>query len=454
MQKIAAGAIVAVLLAFAFGAAGEVAAVEEAGKAEQVGYKPLPKGKVQVRIWETPRKYDRRSTDYGFSLLAWKDRAKWKHLKYGTTPDRIERDVVIEGVNFWLNLTWRPWGGTGGPMLYIRTTKAGRPGRHNLLNRGYITGGNAHVLDVGVRGTGNLGYIKVLKNTSEEVQIESATKGDATRTIYRVLAGKPWVECIPVKKYEFQRMHGETRIVIGADGVKAGSDWVCDAGRDYKKDVLAWFPRASKFNLTPCLDCDAIWAMMWEPRKKWRTKGMTLYKNPDVSQCMGSVYHGSLRAGWSEIGEGNPPFIVGDTYTLNDGGKFVMGVLPFYYWHYQRINQDLQKDKEFIINWKVAFTRLKRVSPESPFKTGGPWWPTYAGKWRIISRIGGKYYTSEITIDKAGVGKKRLAFKPPASGKLDYVLIYLYDRTKETPRNVYTPMDIYREAILGKKPAR
>jgi len=38
-------------------------------------------------------------------------------------------------------------------------------------------------------------------------------------------------------------------------------------------------------------------------------------------------------------------------------------------------------------------------------------------------------------------------FRSPDDGKLDYLLIYLWDRTDKTPKSVWTPMDVYREAI-------
>ena len=50
---------------------------------------------------------------------------------------------------------------------------------------------------------------------------------------------------------------------------------------------------------------------------------------------------------------------------------------------------------------------------------------------------------------KDDVGKTDLAYDPPAGGRLEWVFFYLYERTEETGPEVYTPADIYREAILG-----
>jgi len=52
-----------------------------------------------------------------------------------------------------------------------------------------------------------------------------------------------------------------------------------------------------------------------------------------------------------------------------------------------------------------------------------------------------------VEIKKAG---EKFTFKSPVAGTLDYLLIYLYDRTENTPNGVFTPMGVYRQAILGK----
>ncbi len=39
------------------------------------------------------------------------------------------------------------------------------------------------------------------------------------------------------------------------------------------------------------------------------------------------------------------------------------------------------------------------------------------------------------------------SFTCPAAGTLEYLITYLVERTDETPSDVSTPMDIYREAI-------
>ena len=37
----------------------------------------------------------------------------------------------------------------------------------------------------------------------------------------------------------------------------------------------------------------------------------------------------------------------------------------------------------------------------------------------------------------------------PSKWSLDYLLVYLWHRTEHTPKFLWTPMDVYREAIEG-----
>jgi hypothetical protein len=128
------------------------------------------------------------------------------------------------------------------------------------------------------------------------------------------------------------------------------------------------------------------------------------------------------------------------------GKKIVIGHLRVGYWHYQKIGAEVREGQDFPIAWKYPYERDVKGSP---FRKGEAWWPMYPGKWRLVSRIAGKCRTTPVIVTKDAVGRKDLAYKPPASGPLEWVFIYLYDRTPDTPQDVYTPMDICREAILG-----
>ena len=42
-------------------------------------------------------------------------------------------------------------------------------------------------------------------------------------------------------------------------------------------------------------------------------------------------------------------------------------------------------------------------------------------------------------------------FRSTGKGKLDYLLMYLWDRSDKTPKSVWTPMDVYGETIAGSR---
>jgi len=67
------------------------------------------------------------------------------------------------------------------------------------------------------------------------------------------------------------------------------------------------------------------------------------------------------------------------------------------------------------------------------------------GKWRLVLAIDGAYHTMPITIATADTASPSLTFASPATGTLEYVLFYLYDRTDGTPKHIWTPMDICRD---------
>ena len=61
-----------------------------------------------------------------------------------------------------------------------------------------------------------------------------------------------------------------------------------------------------------------------------------------------------------------------------------------------------------------------------------------------------RYFHSRVRV---GAGEP-FTFRSPADGMLDYLLIYLWDRTPQTGDDVWTPMDVYRQAILKQGPRR
>ena len=78
----------------------------------------------------------------------------------------------------------------------------------------------------------------------------------------------------------------------------------------------------------------------------------------------------------------------------------------------------------------------------------------YAGKWKMVARLENRFIHSVVEAD----AQEAFTFKPPAAREyeptkwhLDYLLVYLWDRTDKTPKGLWTPMDVYREAIEGRR---
>jgi len=104
------------------------------------------------------------------------------------------------------------------------------------------------------------------------------------------------------------------------------------------------------------------------------------------------------------------------------GRKIVMGLLNHAgIFHFEEVDQVIHETEEYTSEWPTA----------------------YGGRWRLNARIDGNYYTSELNV-AAG---RRLSFTSPVDGTLEYIIMYLYDRTGDTPPDITTPMDVYRESI-------
>lgn len=254
---------------------------------------------------------------------------------------------------------------------------------------------------------------------------------------------KPYLEIHPANEMcSEQGMHGESRIHISPESLPGGGDFLADSWK-HPPDKSVYHPHTGRMLLDLVMDDDCIWALMW------KTTGRI--PGPDhpyfCTRSRSDNCRGGWPAGWQRIGEGKSPLIFTAPFVKYRKEKLVLGVLRIGCWHYQKIDSDVEKDAEFTIKWKCVHAR---AIAGSPFKAGGAWWPMYAGKWRLISRINGEYHTTRVTVAKKDVGGKELTFKAPSGGKLEYVVFYIYDRTEETPESLWTIRDIYRDAIEGK----
>jgi len=400
-------------------------------KREGEGYKPLKRG--TVRIWDTNRKFSMKHYDF----RAWNYRDEWTQVPYGVTDYRFRGDCVLEGENFWLSLHSSRYDSV---FLYAKTDEEGTPSRHNELYRVFFT-------PTGLRNYGGGSqFCRILVNSpkeavvySEAITYERGGFRTTVTTLYRIFGGKPWLEIRPVWQADEQGMHGETRIIVAPEANDDGSDFVDDSLKR-PGNYVSKVPLRAKMLLDLAMDVDALWVLIAHPLPeggKLRTWTGTRYYAGNAP--------GGWHSGWSLIGEGDCDRVWTAPFAFFCGRPVYIGVLRPGYWHYQRIGRNVRRGERVTVNWRVVYQRERRGAP---FKSGEIWRPLYPGKWRLIACIDGRYHTVPITITKDGTNST-LTFECPSAGNLEYVVFYLYDRTDETPGDVWTPMDIYRETMKG-----
>lgn len=387
---------------------------------------------AEVALWDTNHRYTEKF--YGMRDTAWQDRADWTQVPYGTTDHEFEGDPILDGENFWLFLHSSRHDAV---FLYARADAEGTPSRHNELYRVFDTPN-------GLRNYGGGSQsCKIIRNTADEIEVESEsityTRGGHETTVvtrYRILAGKPWLEIVPVSQADEQGMHGESRFVLAPEANEDGSDFVDDSLRR-RGEYVCRVPDRAKMLLDLIMDDDTIWVLTC----KEAPEGTEL--NWPGTRFYAGNAPGGWHAGWSRVGEGDCGRVWTAPFCLFAGQPVYIGVLRLGYWHYQRIGQEVTEGKPVAVEWRVAYTRQ---IASSPFEPSGPWHPLYPGRWRLVASIDGQYHTVPITVTEDQTNTTSLTFDSPASGTLEYLLFYLYDRTDETPENAWTPMDIYREA--------
>ena len=395
------------------------------------GYSKLKEG--TMRIWDANKKYTMKHYD----MRAWQDRANWSQVPHGTTDYQFRGDCILEGENFWVSLHSSRHDSV---FLYAKTDDEATPGRHNELYRVFDT-------PTGLRNYGGGSQLcRILKNTPEEAEVHSeaiaSERGGFKTTVtttYRIPGGKPWLEIRPEKQADEQGMHGESRFVLAPEAAEDGGDFVDDSLKR-PGEYVCRMPDRAKMLLDLIMDDDTIWVLTCGRAPK----GTKL--NWPGSRFYAENAPGGWHAGWSRIGEGECDRVWTAPFALFARQPVYIGVLRIGYWHHQRVGQDVTQGKPVTFNWRVSY---ERQIASSPFKPGGAWRPMYPAKWRLVASIEGRYHTVPITITAAQAASTSLTFDSPATGRLECVLFYLYDRTDETPRGIFTPMDILRETRGG-----
>ena len=378
----------------------------------------------QVVIWDTNKKYDYKH--YGFEAI--KDRESWTQVSYGTTGYTFAGDAVIQSDYYWVSLHSSPY-----DAVFLYANVDGHDSRHNELYRSWDTPN-------GCRNYGHGSSLNtIIKNEPHEVIIESAAipreRCGYTATVttrYRALAGRAWLEISPVSQASEQGMHGESRFNVSPNLPSDGSDAVVDSLRHGLGGggERVYMPDESEMLLDFVMDADLIWQMTWP--------------TPAHERARSDTAAGGYNAGWSYVGEGDCERVITSPFIRYSDEKVIIGVHYKDYWHYQKIGQSVQASVPYAGSWQRAY---ERALPHGLYPVGSPWTPGYPGQWRLVGSVDGNYYVNEVTI--TDTNDDTFTFVSPVDGTLEYVVMYLYDRTEGTPDDVTTPMDVYREAIAA-----
>ena len=365
-----------------------------------------------VVLWDTMKCYFEKNP---FSN-AIAEKENWIQVPYGLTNYTFIGDPMIENEHYYLFLFSND---QDSPALAAK-----------LDNGNYWQNEIYKVHDTGYRnfGMGRM-WTKIVKNTPNEVIVISAEKGlrfgpppIPITTLYRI-PKRPWLEIRPIENVNQQGMHSKTRLAafifpnatgdILLDGKKHGN---------FSENIYPPEGCIGELNLhrtySFSIDYDFMWFLTFPPgveNSELTYQGIH-YPDPywewDCKPCAPSV---------------------GAQYAYLDE-KVVIGVL-----HYRDIwkREDVKKPISAGETYTSSFTA------------------TYAGKWRIFAVMSDDdhyitEYFSEVTVNQG----ENFTFTSPIDGFLDYLVMYMIDRTDNTPTEVFTPMDIYRETISDSTPPK
>jgi hypothetical protein len=354
-----------------------------------------------VRLWDTGRAYTQKNP----VDQAWKDKAKWMQVPHGRTAYPPRGDLILEGATFYLFLF------------------SNKDDSVDLMAKMGDTGykpNEIYKVHEDERGARNFGHgtlsVKILKHTAEEIAVEHAGQGakdgEPVITVYRLLAKKPWLEVKPVERVNQQGMHGKSRLCAFVK--KEGGDFILDSKREpFSGEVNVPAPEGAigiiNFNRGYRGDYDFMWFLTFPPGvEKHPLTYLGFHADPF----------------WEDPPRPDQPS-VGAQYAYLGPGGVLIGVLNDKdNWKREDVGREIQAGETYTTQFKAP----------------------YAGEWKLVARFAGKFAHRRVKIARAG---QPFTFRSPADGTLDYVLVYLWDRAPQTPKSLWTPMDVYREAIEG-----
>ena len=402
-----------------------------------------------VRLWDTGKTYSQKNPMYD----AWKDRANWVLVPYGMTDYQPRGDFMLEGETFYLFLF------TNKDDSVDLMAKVGDAGyKPNEIYKVNDTGGRNF-------GHGTL-WVQILKNTPQQVVVKHAGQGQKDKqpvvTIYRVLAAKPWLEVRPVERVNQQGMHGKSRICAFVS--KEDKDFILDSKREpFTVERSIHAPKDTigiiNFNRGYRGDYDFMWFMTFPPgAEKHHLTYLGFHADPF----------------WEDPPRPDRPSVGAQYAYLGEGGVFIGVLNNKHNWKREDVVRKMKKGEVYVTDFKAPYAGIWKLAArieqwtkyEGTFKTlpdtkkfalfiqaygnqrdapvGATIWidDVYIG--RVSGAEIGSYVHERVRIDEPG---QSFTFRSPVDCMLDYIMVYLWGRSEKTPQGLWTPIDIYREAI-------
>ncbi len=313
------------------------------------------------------------------------DKSKWTRVAIGTNEDyRFHGDCVVENEHAWLYLP----ASENSPAVLSGKSRPGTTRRLTLYEydaQGQRRNGPKH--------------IRLLKNAGREAVVEYGTgtqRDAALKVAYRMVGGTHWVEAKPVENAGGLGVGIKSRLVVVPS--EFGEDFICDSLKQ-KPGAKVSIPR-DNLVIVPGGDGNS----------------MSVITYPSIDQA-GEILIGADEA-ISSRGQRVSPS-VSAINTKFKGQSIFIGLLENQdTWHFERIGRIYSSSGQYISDWK----------------------PPYPGRWRLTGRVRGRYRINDVTGD-------HFAFACSWSGTFEYLFMYLYARTEDTPADIVTPMGIYRETL-------
>jgi len=297
-------------------------------------------GQPLVRLWDTAKFYTQKNPMHD----VWADQANWVLLPYGAMDYQPRGDLMLEGESFYLFLF------TNKDDSVDLMAKMGQTGyKANEIYKVHDTGRRNF-------GHGTI-WTKIIKHTSEEIVVKHAGQGQKDGkpvvTIYRVLAGKPWLEVRPVERVNQQGMHGKSRICAFVK--EQGDDFILDSKREpftLERNIPA--PDGTigiiNFNRGYRTDYDFMWFMTFPPgAEKHRLTYLGFHADPF----------------WEDPPRPDRPSVGAQYAYLGKGGVFIGALNNKDNWKREDIMRKVKKREVYTTDFKAP----------------------YAGIWKLAARI-------------------------------------------------------------------